>query len=85
MDGKAVFRTMVRYAVESATTAVGEAGLEREKFVSVIEHTGNTSAASVPLALDHAVAKGIVAPGDPVLPMGFGGGLSWASTVAIWG
>jgi 3-oxoacyl-[acyl-carrier-protein] synthase-3 len=59
--------------------------LERAKFTSVIEHTGNTSAASVPLALDGAVAAGTVRPGDPILLLGFGGGLSWASTVAIWG
>lgn len=112
MDGKAVFRTMVRYVVASARAAVHQAGMglddivavlahqanqrildtvadrlgvEREKFVSVIEHTGNTSAGSVPLALDRAVSEGMVEPGDPVLLMGFGGGLSWASTVAIWG
>lgn len=111
MDGKAVFKHMVRYAADSATAAVERAGLcfddlaavlahqanqrildtvadrlgvDRTKFTSVIEHTGNTSAASVPLALDAAVADGTVRAGDPILLLGFGGGLSWASTVAIW-
>ena len=59
--------------------------VDRAKFVSVIDHTGNTSAGSVPLALDAAVGDGRVKPGDAILLLGFGGGLSWASTVAIWG
>lgn len=111
MDGKAVFKHMVRYAADSATAAVQRAGLtfndisavlahqanqrildtvadrleiDRSKFVSIIENTGNTSAASVPLALDSAVETGAVRSGDPILLLGFGGGLSWASTVAVW-
>ncbi len=56
----------------------------RDTFVSVIAHTGNTSAASVPLALDAAVGDGRVRSGDTILLTGFGGGLSWASTVAVW-
>ena len=59
-------------------------GVDRSKFVSVIATTGNTSAASVPLALDAAVADGVVGTGDAILLLGFGGGLSWAATVAIW-
>ena len=58
--------------------------VDRSKFVSVIATTGNTSAASVPLALDAAVCDGMVVPGDPVLLLGFGGGLSWAAAVAVW-
>ncbi len=58
--------------------------LDRSKFVSVIADTGNTSAASVPIALDAAVADGTVGDGDAILLLGFGGGLSWAATVAIW-
>jgi 3-oxoacyl-[acyl-carrier-protein] synthase-3 len=58
--------------------------VDRSKFVSVIASTGNTSAASVPLALDAAVADGRVNEGDAILLLGFGGGLSWAATVAIW-
>lgn len=111
MDGKAVFKHMVRYAATSARAAVERAGrsfddltavlahqanqrildavadrldVDRSKFPSVIEHTGNTSAASVPLALDAAVADGTITSGDAILLLGFGGGLSWASTVAVW-
>ncbi len=64
-------------------TVADRLGVERAQFTSVIANTGNTSAASVPLALDAAVADGTVRPGDPILLLGFGGGLSWASTVAI--
>ena len=112
MNGKVLFKHMVRYAVDSARAAVERSGyqldeiravlahqanqrildavadrlgVEEKRVVSVIEHTGNTSAASVPLALDAAVADGRVEPGDPILLLGFGGGLSWASTVAVWG
>lgn len=59
-------------------------GVEEKKVVSVVEHTGNTAAGSIPLALDAAVTGGLVAPGDAILLLGFGGGLSWASAVAIW-
>ncbi|MEM7340544.1 MAG: beta-ketoacyl-ACP synthase 3 [Actinomycetota bacterium] len=112
MDGKTLYRYMVRYAADSAQAAVDAAGLsaddlvavlahqanqrildavadrlgiEDDRVVSVIAYTGNTSAASVPLALDHAVTGGMITKGDPVLLLGFGGGLSWASAVAIWG
>ncbi len=43
--------------------------------------SGNTSAASVPLALSKLVERGEVAPGSPALLFGFGGGLSWAGQV----
>lgn len=111
MDGKAVFKHMVRYAADSATAAVAKAGLTfddltavfahqanqrildsvadrlkvpREKFVSVIAHTGNTSAGSVPLALNEAAESGVIGSGDTILLLGFGGGLSWASTITVW-
>ena len=111
MNGKALYKYMVRYAATSAKAALDHAGLDAEsidvvlahqanqrildavadrldveggKVISIIEKIGNTSAASVPLALDAAVADGRVADGDSLLMLGFGGGLSWASTVAIW-
>jgi 3-oxoacyl-[acyl-carrier-protein] synthase III len=59
--------------------------LPRERVASVIGHTGNTSAASIPLALCDAVASGQVADGDLVLFAGFGAGMTWASAVWRWG
>jgi len=48
-----------------------------ERFLLNLERCGNTSAASVALALSENLNNGIIKPGDLVLTMGFGGGLSW--------
>lgn len=50
-----------------------------------MERTGNTSAASVPLALTDVADSGRLRQGDLVLLSGFGAGMSWASTVIRWG
>ena len=52
---------------------------------SVIEHTGNTSSASIPIALTEAANNGRLADGDLVLFAGFGAGMTWASAVWRWG
>lgn len=49
------------------------------RFYINIENYGNTSAASIPMALDEILEKGIAAKGDKVLLVGFGGGLTWGS------
>jgi 3-oxoacyl-[acyl-carrier-protein] synthase III len=49
-----------------------------------IEEVGNTVAASVPLALAEGAERGTLRPGDRVLLTGFGGGLTWGSTVFRW-
>ena len=56
-----------------------------EKAASVIHRTGNTSSASIPLALADALDNGRVADGDLVLLVGFGGGMTAASAVLRWG
>jgi 3-oxoacyl-[acyl-carrier-protein] synthase-3 len=56
-----------------------------ERVMSVIEHTGNTSSASVPLALVEAADTGRLSEGDLVLFAGFGAGMTWASAVWRWG
>ena len=48
-----------------------------------IIHSGNTSSASIPLALDHMRADGRLRPGDVVLLVGFGAGLSYAGQVVV--
>jgi len=50
----------------------------------VLERTGNTSAASIPLALVDAVDRGRVDSGDLVLMVGFGAGMSSAAAVVRW-
>jgi 3-oxoacyl-[acyl-carrier-protein] synthase-3 len=60
-------------------------GLPPERVASVIERTGNTSSASIPLALIDAVEHGRLHDGDLVLLSGFGAGMTWASAVWRWG
>lgn len=56
-----------------------------EKVISNLAHYGNTSAASIPLALDEAVRQGQIKPGDRVVSSGFGAGLTWGAAVFQWG
>ena len=55
--------------------------LPMEKVVVTVDQHGNTSAASIPLALDHAVRAGQVQPGQTVLLEGVGGGFTWGSVL----
>ena len=56
-------------------------GLPREKLVVTVGHHGNTSAASVPLALDEYVRAGRIRAGQRVLLQGVGGGFTWGSSL----
>jgi 3-oxoacyl-[acyl-carrier-protein] synthase-3 len=60
-------------------------GIPNDRIASVIDSTGNTSSASIPLALVAAIEQGRLSPGDLVLFAGFGAGMSWASVVWRWG
>jgi 3-oxoacyl-[acyl-carrier-protein] synthase-3 len=60
-------------------------GVPGERIASVIEWTGNTSSASIPLALVDAAEKGQVKAGDLLLLSGFGAGMTFASAVWRWG
>lgn len=59
-------------------------GLPKERLVVNIGRTGNTSAASIPLALDEAVRAGRLKSGDLLLLAAFGGGLTWGSALIRW-
>lgn len=56
-----------------------------DKVVTILQRTGNTSAASIPLALDDAMASDRIKEGDLVLFAGFGAGMTWASALVRWG
>ena len=58
--------------------------LPLEKFYLNLETTGNTSAASIPVALDEAVRKGELADGAHIVLCGFGAGLTYAGTYMQW-
>jgi 3-oxoacyl-[acyl-carrier-protein] synthase-3 len=59
-------------------------GISRDKMFVNLDRYGNTSAAAVAIALDEANRTGRIKPGDYVLMIVFGGGLTWASTVLEW-
>ena len=56
-------------------------GFPKDKVMMNLEKYGNTSAASVPIALDEALKTGRCKPGDTVLLVAFGGGLTWGSAL----
>jgi 3-oxoacyl-[acyl-carrier-protein] synthase-3 len=64
--------------------AASRLGLPSDRIASVIERTGNTSSASIPLALIDAIERGRLHEGDHVLLAGFGAGMTWASAVWRW-
>jgi 3-oxoacyl-[acyl-carrier-protein] synthase III len=59
-------------------------GIAAEKTVITVDHHGNTSAASIPLALDEAVTDGRVRRGDVLLLEAMGGGFTWGSVILRW-
>ncbi|HBR17662.1 MAG: 3-oxoacyl-ACP synthase [Deltaproteobacteria bacterium RIFCSPLOWO2_12_FULL_43_16] len=59
-------------------------GLPEEKVYINLDRYGNTSAGSIPLALDEAVKKDMIKKGDIILFVAFGGGLTWASAIVRW-
>ncbi len=64
--------------------AVKRLGIPLDDIYINIDHVGNTSAASVPIALDEANRRGLLERGDNIALVAFGGGLSWASMMLRW-
>jgi len=67
------------------SAACDRLGIPEERTAVVLHKTGNTSAASIPLALVDALDAGRVSEGDLVLLVGFGGGMTAASALLRWG
>jgi 3-oxoacyl-[acyl-carrier-protein] synthase-3 len=66
-------------------TALGKRlGLPTEKVFIDIEEVGNTSAASIPIAIDRAWLAGRLSPGDLVLTVAFGAGMAWGANLIRW-
>ncbi|MDA8338826.1 MAG: 3-oxoacyl-ACP synthase, partial [Nitrospiraceae bacterium] len=59
-------------------------GLSMDKVVMNLDRYGNTSAASIPIALDEAIRIGRIREGDYIMLEAFGGGLTWASALIKW-
>jgi 3-oxoacyl-[acyl-carrier-protein] synthase III len=65
-------------------SANAKLGFTMEQTAVVLDRTGNTSAASIPIALDDAASAGRLSPGDLVLMCGFGAGMTWSSALVRW-
>jgi 3-oxoacyl-[acyl-carrier-protein] synthase-3 len=68
--------------MEAVATRIG---LPAEKIISNVADYGNTSAASIPIALNAAVRAGQIKAGDTIATSGFGAGLSWGAAIFRWG
>lgn len=66
-------------------SAADRMGLPLEKVFINVDRYGNTSAASIPIALTEAVRMGRLKDGDLVVTVGFGAGLTWGANVMRWG
>jgi 3-oxoacyl-[acyl-carrier-protein] synthase-3 len=64
--------------------AVTNIGIASEKVVVNLDRYGNTSAATVPIALDESAREGRVVPGTTLVMSGFGAGLSWGTALFRW-
>jgi 3-oxoacyl-[acyl-carrier-protein] synthase III len=58
--------------------------LPMERFIVNLEHYGNTSTASIPIAMVEAIEKGQIQPGEKIVMVGFGAGLTWGALAAEW-
>ena len=81
---------LVRVRVISCNTRIIKSAaklldIPLDKFFINVDRYGNTSAASIPIALCEAVEEGQVKDGDRLVLVGFGGGLSWAAMLIEWG
>ena len=65
--------------------AARKLGIDIDKFMSNVERYGNTSAASIPIALCEAIEQKRIRDKDHIALVGFGGGLTWASMIIQWG
>ena len=71
--------------VRIIASAAKDLGLPKERVYINLQRYGNTSAASIPIALCEAVEEGRLQPGDHVALVGFGAGLTWGAAVLRWG
>ena len=59
-------------------------GVDSEKVLVNVDRYGNTSAGSIPLALDEAFRDVKIHPGSRIILSGFGGGLAWGTALLVW-
>jgi 3-oxoacyl-[acyl-carrier-protein] synthase-3 len=59
-------------------------GIDIARFLMTLEHTGNTSGGTIPIALDHFNRQGVLAEGDLIVMPAVGAGMSWGSVSCSW-
>ncbi|MSR60432.1 MAG: ketoacyl-ACP synthase III, partial [Planctomycetaceae bacterium] len=64
--------------------AVERLGIPTDRVFNNLQHYGNTSGGSIPLALDEALRQGRISRGDTLLISGFGAGLTWGTCLFRW-
>ena len=76
---------ILHQANQRITEAVAQRfGYSMDRVYSNIHKYGNTTAASIPIAIDEAVTEGIIQRGDYVVLVAFGSGFTWASSLIKW-
>ena len=81
-----ICRLILHQANQRILAAVAQRlNIPSDKVLTNLAAYGNTSAASIPLALDEAVRSGKVQPGDIIASAGFGAGLTWGAAIFQWG
>lgn len=65
-------------------SAAKRLGLPMDRVIVNVDKYGNTSAASIPIALDEGVKNGRIKSGDVIVLVGFGGGLTWGAAIIKW-
>ncbi|MBD2078007.1 ketoacyl-ACP synthase III [Phormidium sp. FACHB-592] len=77
---------LLHQANQRILDAVGERlNIPSHKIISNLAKHGNTSAASIPLALDEEIRQGKIQSGDTIVTAGFGAGLTWGAAIFQWG
>jgi 3-oxoacyl-[acyl-carrier-protein] synthase-3 len=67
--------------LDAATNAMG---IDQSRVIQHLERYGNTSAGSIPIALDESVRAGTIQRGEKLMMMGFGAGLAWGTILFRW-
>ncbi|MBC2713318.1 MAG: 3-oxoacyl-ACP synthase [Desulfosarcina sp.] len=83
MDGRSIFKNAVRRLPEVGINQAFARALDlpESKVYNNIQRYGNTTAASIPLALDEAIEKGLVGAGSTVMFLGLGAGVTWGAVL----
>jgi 3-oxoacyl-[acyl-carrier-protein] synthase-3 len=70
--------------VRIVESAAKKLGIHKDKFFMNIDKYANTSAATIPIALDDAIKQNLIKKGDKIILVGFGGGLTWGAVLYEW-